>query len=617
MEAAESPDFSTCDNPHYFKCELLMFHEDPNKLYPAGRDVVMMTWDFNNYYVKPGDPKNIALAGDPNDVVGISFGNYDEKCLSPAETVRYAENEYGADVSELISVEETNAADNSTFWQIRDQIPSPPNNPVPRHPVPTDHGYVGVLLEHRGDVEKHECIPYEEIRAVGKYAHNQEGSGALKGITVGFEVGPMSLSYTPDADPGKVEQRSSEIVALHPGGMGGAPPTKLAYTGPTSAHYQATFTASAKLTVSPKPGAEPSDPLAGQSVGFTLGGGGDGQTCTGTTDSSGQATCPLTITQRPGRTTMIVRYLGEGYQPASIVVPFTIERQKTAVSYVGIKKVANGAPARLSGQLAEREVGGTPVSGRALELSLGSGDDRQFCTGTTDSSGIASCTIPSVRQPLNADATIPAMVAFHGDDYYLASDASTEVLLEYYTGRAYGAGGGLGLPLLAVDLAPTPDTGPVRTAGASSTSTPCLGQVTGPLITASTLCPEVTTSLGPGTSHSTSTIDEAVIGLRGMPVIEIQGATATSMSTCGSGGSASGSTQMTLRIGGKAVAVPTQPNSAIDIAGGARLVVNEQIPVDGADHGLTVNALHLSAAGDLVDVVVASARSGVHHCANQ
>jgi len=45
---------------------------------------------------------------------------------------------------------------------------------------------------------------------------------------------------------------------------------------------------------------------------------------------------------------------------------------------------------------------------------------------------------------------------------------------------------------------------------------------------------------------------------------------------------------------------------------GITLVFNEQVPVPGADQGLTVNAVHLKALGLLV--VLASATSDIHNC---
>jgi hypothetical protein len=402
------------------------------------------------------------------------------------------------------------------------------------------------------------------------------------------------------------------------GGIGGSPSTRLTYTGPTRASYHQRFTASAKLTASRKPGAEPTQPVPDVPVSFTFGQGGYAQTCTGTTDSAGVARCALTVTQAGGKTTLVVRFNGDqyGYASTSTFVPFTILRRATEVAYTGPERVANGTAARLAGVL--REKGGGPIEGRKLRLSLGSGINQQVCTGTTNSSGTARCTIQSVDQPLNDAATVPVQVRFAGDPYYLPSSKSATVLLEYYTGRAYGLTGKVGLPLVPlVEVSPTPDTGPVRTARAFAPTTPCFAEVeAGALLTTGVVCPKVTTTLAPGTSTSTTTVERTRIGLPGLPVIDVRGATARSTSTCGSGGSAAGSTDIELYVGGRRVPTTTEVNVEIDLPGVARLVVNEQKPVAKADHGLTVNALHLTAAGGETDIVVASATSDVHNCAS-
>ncbi|MGP3953850.1 choice-of-anchor P family protein [Streptomyces sp. 7N604] len=400
-------------------------------------------------------------------------------------------------------------------------------------------------------------------------------------------------------------------------GGGGQSPTRLVYTGPKEARYHDPFTASATLTRSPAPGSEPTEPVSGAPVSFTLGAGGGTQACAATTNASGVARCRLTPDQRPGRTTLTVRYAGDGYAPSTVTVPFTITRQKTAVTYRGPERVANGIPARLSGVLREKSDSGSPIAGRRLTLALGYGEHRQSCTASTDSSGTARCTIPSVDQPLNDDATVPVSVKFDGDAFYRPSNSAAVVLLEYYTGRAYGMTGGIDLPLLPITVAPTPDTGPVRTAHAFRATTPCTARVDATLLMAGGLCPKVTTTLAPGTSTASSTVEKTAIrGVPGLPAIEISGATATSTSTCAAGGSATGTTDVTLRVGNAPVSVRTEPNSEIEIQRGARLTVNEQIPVPGAEHGMTVNAVHLTALDGLVDIVVASATSDVHNCAN-
>lgn len=95
----------------------------------------------------------------------------------------------------------------------------------------------------------------------------------------------------------------------------------------------------------------------------------------------------------------------------------------------------------------------------------------------------------------------------------------------------------------------------------------------------------------------------------------MEAATARSTSTCAGGDSATGTTDLRLRIAGELVDVGGEVNAEIQLAGAAKLIVNEQVPVEGAEHGLTVNAVHLVSPG-VADVVIASATSDVHNCAD-
>lgn len=380
-------------------------------------------------------------------------------------------------------------------------------------------------------------------------------------------------------------------------------PTQLTYTGPSSADYHDAFTASATLTAG-------GSAVSGETVSFTLGSGGGTQSCSATTNTAGAASCVLTPNQAAGPATLAATFGGTSWlAPSAATVSFTITREETTVSYTGPGRIANGVPAHLSGVL--KEDGTVPIAGRTVSLTLGSGASQQSCNGTTDATGAASCTIAVVNQPLNDTATVPVTVAFAGDAFYLPSTGSATVRLEFYTGRAYGLSATVNLPLLSVGVPPTPDTGPIRVAQATTTMTPCAASINAIVVTASALCPKVTTTLAPGTSTATSTVSHVTVGIPGVPVIELDGVTATSTSTCGS---ASGSTNLTLHIAGATVTVPTAPNSEIGLAGGARLIINEQAPVPGADFGLTVNAAHIIVAGGVADVVVASTTSDAHNC---
>lgn len=381
-------------------------------------------------------------------------------------------------------------------------------------------------------------------------------------------------------------------------------PTSVTYTGPRSAPYHRPFVASARVTSG-------DSAVNSGTVRFSLG----GASCTTGPNSSGIAACQLTPTDVPGPKTLQVHYSGsDRYEPSSTSVDFTILKLPTNLIYTGVKRVANGEPAELSGRLTEGETGTTPVKGRTVQLALGTGATKQSCNATTDEQGSAHCAIASVDQPLNAEATVPVTAEFGGDAYYYGSRDSATARLEYYTGQAVGLTGSVRLPLISLNVGPTPDTGPVRTASASKTGTPCAASAGTLLVSADALCPEVSTSLAPGTVTAKAEIQKVHVGLPGIPVIDISGATATSKSTCTG---ATGSAKLNLTVAGLPVTVPTAPNSTVSLPGGGRIIVNEQSPVAGADTGLKVNAAHIvvpGLTGNLVDLTVGTAVSGAHNC---
>lgn len=390
--------------------------------------------------------------------------------------------------------------------------------------------------------------------------------------------------------------------AAPPSGPPPPPPSQLTYTGATSADYHDAFTASATLTAG-------GSPISGATVRFALGQGTDGEACSATTTTSGRAACTLTPDEAAGSTTVTASFAGtDTALPASTTVPFTILKEETTLAYTGPPRIANGTPTRLTAVL--KEDGTVPIDGRTVSIALGSGAARQACEATTDTTGTASCAI-TPNQPLNATATVPLTATFASDAFYRPSSASATLLLQYMTGRAYGLSANVNLPLVGVTEPPTPDTGPIRTAGALTTQTPCTAELSAIVLSAHALCPKVRTTVNPGTSTATSSVSDATIGIPGLPVIEVSGVTATSASSCTA---ARGSATLKLTIGGVPVTVPTAPNTTIGLAGGAQLVINQQTPVAGADFGLTVNAVHLTTAARTVDVVIGSARSDAHNC---
>jgi len=380
-------------------------------------------------------------------------------------------------------------------------------------------------------------------------------------------------------------------------------PTRITYTGDRTGDYHDPARVSATL-VSTVTNA----PLPGQDLTFRLN---DAETCTAPTGTAGTASCTITPQEPAADYPLTTRFAGDdNYEPSSTTVTFTVTREQTATVYTGATHIANGTPARMRAVLAEDGV--VPIAGRTVTFALGPPTARQTCAAVTDPDGVATCAIGPVDQPLNDTATVPVTASFDGDPYYLPSGDAATLRLQYATGRAAGITADVRLPLLTLRHGPAPDTGPVRTAHATTTNTPCTAAVTTLVLTARGQCVNVTTTLNPGTAQSTATITEATIGVPGLPVIGLSGVRATSVTTCAA---ATGTVAVTVTVAGVPVAIPAGPNGTIELAGGARLVVNEQLPVAGADRGLTVNAVHLTALGGAVDVVVGSVTTGAHNCA--
>ncbi len=207
-------------------------------------------------------------------------------------------------------------------------------------------------------------------------------------------------------------------------------PTTVIYTGQTTQDFHDPATVAAHLQD------DLANPIAGAPLTFTLNA---SETCTATTDGSGNASCPITPQEAAGTYPLVASFAGSNtYAASSSTTSFVVTREETTVSYTGPTIIADGMPITLSGVLLED--GATPVAGRMLALSLGSGSSQQSCTGTTDATGTAACTIASVAQPLGPGI---AAVSFAGDGFYLPSSASVPVLFFAYTqGGSFVVGDG-------------------------------------------------------------------------------------------------------------------------------------------------------------------------------
>lgn len=379
--------------------------------------------------------------------------------------------------------------------------------------------------------------------------------------------------------------------------------TSIDYRGPDQAVNGESLEVSARL------GDDLGIPQTGQSLSFSLGTGADRQTCEAETSGAGVATCTIDDVSQPvaANVPLSVEYAGNTVlQPSSTELDLALQTP-TTVAFTSPEYVANGENATLTAVLTDYR--DRPVEGSPVTLTIGAGANAQECTGTTNGAGEAACAIEVVDQPLNATASVPATAVFAGGSAFAGSDDETTVKLEHYTGRSYGLKATVDLLVLPVNVAAQPDTGNVRTATETSTSVPCTTAIAAIVVRVETLCPTVNTKLAPGTITSTSTVEHASIGLPGLPVIDIAGLATTATATCDE---LTGSTSLTLRIGGVGTPVPTEPNTVIDLAAGVRLTVNEQVR---SDSSITVTGARLSVAGTDTDIVVGHSTAAVHHCA--
>lgn len=182
------------------------------------------------------------------------------------------------------------------------------------------------------------------------------------------------------------------------------------YTGAMSGDYDDQATLSGVLT------SEAGTDVPGMTITFALG----SQNCAGITDASGRASCVLVLNQVPGPYKVVASFAGStNYKSSSISVNFTIKKEEAKVSYTGDVALTNGNTAHLSGKLLEDGV--TPISGRTLTFTLGSGAYMQTCVGVTNALGVAACAITVVAQPRGSGM---AAVSFAGDAFYVPASAS-------------------------------------------------------------------------------------------------------------------------------------------------------------------------------------------------
>jgi hypothetical protein len=254
-------------------------------------------------------------------------------------------------------------------------------------------------------------------------------------LTIGSGTSAQSCSGTTDEDgnvsctiaavdqPSGSEPISSsfagdvyDTAASASGTLSVTEPTTLTVNA-TSASFGGTTTLSGTLT-----DANTGLPVSNEPVVFTVG----TQTCTGTTGSTGIASCTVPTTQAEGSYTESGSFTGDATQPVPLTgstntATLTVTPATTTLTYTGSTSVTNGQPITLSGNLTS---GGSDLSGQPVTFTLGSGSSAQTCSTTTGSTGAASCTVSAVNQPVGPT---PVNGTYAGNTYYLSASSTGSV----------------------------------------------------------------------------------------------------------------------------------------------------------------------------------------------
>jgi hypothetical protein len=241
-------------------------------------------------------------------------------------------------------------------------------------------------------------------------------------------VGPLDSSST------------SPTTAQLNGTPFGVTPTPTTVTvSPETVKYSQTTPLSATVAVSSPYHAVSTASIAG-TVDFTLGTIDLGSVSVSSTAGASSVTASLAaspaILQAPSSTAYTITATftpssGSYYDGSSGTGALTVIHDNSALTYTGPVVIANGQPATLSATMTANS-GAAQISGRTLTFTLGSGGSAQQCTATT-SSGVGTCTIPKVNQPVGPSSV---SVSFAGDADYLPSSASASAM--YYSYASTG-----------------------------------------------------------------------------------------------------------------------------------------------------------------------------------
>ena len=215
--------------------------------------------------------------------------------------------------------------------------------------------------------------------------------------------------------------------------------TVLTYTGATVGDHGDPVTLAAGLVEQVG-----SAPVAGRTVTFVLAG---TETCSAVTDASGTASCTVTPMESAGSYSVVATFAGDGVAlGSSTSATFVVERDETSLAFGAIPAfVATGSPVTLTATLtdpadaAEGQVTASPIGGKPVVLGIGTGAIAQVCTAITTSSGVASCTIAAVAQPLGP---VPVSATFTADAYHQGASRTGSMTVYTSAGGGGSAGGG-------------------------------------------------------------------------------------------------------------------------------------------------------------------------------
>ena len=206
--------------------------------------------------------------------------------------------------------------------------------------------------------------------------------------TCDITAGEPSSSYTLSASfPGDTttstpigSDTSTASFTVNPDTSG------LTYTGSTSAVNGQPVTLSGTLTTdNPTSGT----PLPTKVVTITIGSGSTEQSCSGTTDANGNVSCIVPTVDQPSGTEPInATFAGDSYDtPATATSSLSVT--EPTILTVNPATVTYGGSTTVSGTLTDSNLN-QPIANEPVTFTV---NGTETCTGTTDSSGLASCPV--------------------------------------------------------------------------------------------------------------------------------------------------------------------------------------------------------------------------------